>query len=145
MVLGEVMDVVARLVDEVVAAVLGFVALGELLEVIGRVVGVVVGTVAGVVIGAVEPGVTVFWKQEQALLTLIVAYLLTKLGRGVEAPTGSAKRPGQKASASGAKVSKALRTSSSLQFEGRLVGGFVAVAWKHSHALLTLGLANELT
>lgn len=73
-----------------------------------------VGATEEDVIGAVlELRVTVFWKQEQALLTLIVAKRLTKLGRAVEAPAGNAKRPGQKVSASGVKIFKALRTSSS--------------------------------
>ena len=90
----------------------------------------------------------VFWKQEQALLTLGVAKLLTKVGKTTGMP---ASTPGHNALASTANASSARRTSSSKQMvergEGGLVGLLVgtAVFWKQEQALLIVGVEKLLT
>lgn len=94
-------------------------------QVVGSAVGVVTvvaGRVAKVLeVELIKP--TVAWKQEQALLTLGLANSLTKIGRTVEEPGGKARKPGQKATASAVKRSRALSTLSSKQ----MVGSAVAV------------------
>lgn len=88
-------------------------------QIVGRgasdvVVGFVTRTaLVGVDVGELPvPAVTVAWKQEHALLTLGVENSLTYVGKTVEDPAGSAKKPGQNVIASLVNLSSARRTLS---------------------------------